>query len=146
MLTLLTIENTKEYWSFGLNGSALGKSWLPTHTLKTNTYTNCIWNTEMNSYQRYLMTYAQFVNQSPHDSVHNDLVAFLKAKFAMLCYEVFLPWKMLCHESFGWWALRKWHIAVYLLEEESFTIIMIFKHLENQQSHKFLLAWLIHWF
>lgn len=37
------------------------------------------------------MTYAQFVNKSPHESVHNDLVAFLKAKFVMLYYESFLP-------------------------------------------------------
>lgn len=35
------------------------------------------------------MTYAQFVNKSPHETVHDDLVAFLKAKFAMLCYERF---------------------------------------------------------
>lgn len=51
------------------------------------------------------MTYAQFVSKSPHESVHNDLVAFLKAKFAMLCYEGFfamkdaLSWKF-CLTSF----------------------------------------------
>lgn len=46
----------------------------------------------MNCCQKYVMTYAQFVNKSPHKSVHDDLVAFLKAKFAMICYENF------CHE------------------------------------------------
>jgi len=32
-----------------------------------------------------------FVNKSRHESVHDDLVAFLKVKFAMHCYQSFLP-------------------------------------------------------
>lgn len=90
------------------------------------------------------MTYTQFVNKS-HESVHDDLVAFLKAKFAIIHYESFfhmkdvLPWKFWL-TSFE----KTAYISVYLLEEESFTIIMILKHLENQQSHKFLLPWLRH--
>lgn len=49
---------------------------------------------------------------------------FLKAKFAMLCYEGFLPWKMLCHESFGRRALRKWHIFLCIFLKKSLSPLL----------------------